>query len=173
MAYKIYQTEGIVLAKKDFGEAERLFFIFTKEFGMIKAVARGVRYIKSKLRPNLDLFSYNNISLISSRETWQIVDAIEKEQKQKIIANSEKLNLFSRIANFLTRMIKGEEKNDFIWQEIKNLFFCLKSDSRNLKDLEISFLARLLNNLGYLPEIPSSRKSLVSAINKAVKESML
>jgi len=169
MAYRIYQTEGIVLAKKDFGEAERMFYIFTEKFGMVKAVARGVRYIKSKLRPNLDLFCYNNFSLISTKDSWKITDASEIAN----IKNPEELKIFAKIAVFLTRMIKGEEKNDFIWQEIKNLFFCLKSDSRNLKDLEISFMARLLNNLGYMPEIPSSRKSLVSAINKAVKESML
>lgn len=169
MAYRVYQTEGIVLGKKDFGEAERMFYIFTEKFGMVKAIARGVRYIKSKLRPNLDLFFYDNFSLIMAKDIWKITDATEIAN----IKNSEGLKIFAKIANFLTRMIKGEEKNDFIWQEIKNLFFCLKSDNRNLKDLEISFLARLLNNLGYLPEIPSSRKSLISAINKAVKESML
>ena len=169
MAYQVYQTEGIVLAKKDFGEAERLFYIFTKEFGMVRAVARGVRYIKSKLRPNLDLFRYNNFSLIMAKDVWKITDASEIST----IKNPEGLNFFAKISVFLTRMIKGEEKNDFIWQEIKNLFFRLKSDNRNLKDLEIYFLARLLNNLGYLPEIPSSRKALIAAINKAVKESML
>lgn len=169
MAYRVYQTEGIVLAKKDFGEAERLFYIFTKEFGMINAVGQGVRYLKSKLRYNLDLFSYNNFSLIMTKDIWRITDAGEIAN----IKNPEGLKIFARIAGFLTRMIKGEEKNDFIWQEIRNLFLYLKSDSRNLKDLEISFLARLLNNLGYLPKIPSSRKSLISAINKAIKESML
>jgi len=171
MAYRVYQTEGIVLAKKDFGEAERLFYIFTKEFGMIKAIARGVRYIKSKLRSNLDLFSYGNISLILAKENWQIVDVEEKEKNREIIINSKKLNLFARIAGFLTRMIKGEERNDFIWEEIKNLFLRLKKEDSD--DLEIFFMARLLNNLGYLPEIFSSRKLLISAINKAVKESML
>jgi hypothetical protein len=104
-----------------------------------------------------------------TKDVWKITDVSEIT----VIKNPEGLKIFAKIAVFLTRMIKGEEKNDFIWQEIKNLFFCLKSDSRNLKDLEISFMARLLNNLGYMPEIPSSRKSLVSAINKAVKESML
>ena len=171
MAYQVYQTEGIVLAKKDFGEAERLFYIFTKEFGMVRAVARGVRYIKSKLRPNLDLFSYSNISLISTKDAWQIVDAEEKEKNREIITNPQKLNLFARVACFLTRLIKGEEKNDFIWKELKDLFLRLKKGDPG--DSEAFLLARLLNNLGYLSEIPSSRKALIAAINKAVKESML
>ncbi|MCX6731626.1 MAG: DNA repair protein RecO [Candidatus Parcubacteria bacterium] len=161
MAYSVYSTEGIVLAKKDFGEAERLFYIFTKEFGMIKAIARGVRYIKSKLRYNLDLFCYNNFSLIKTKDAWKITDASEI----KNISNPEALKFFAKIAAFLTRMIKGEEKNDFIWAELKKLFLTGGS--------EIDFLAKVLHNLGYMPEIPSSRKLLISAINKAIKESML
>jgi len=161
MAYQVYSTEGIILAKKDFGEAERMFFVFTEEFGMIKAIAPGVRYIKSKLRPNLDLFCYNNFSLIKAKDIWKITDAAEIAT----IKNPEGLKFFAKIAVFLIRMIKGEEKNDFIWAELKKLFFSPKD--------ELSFLAKILHNLGYMPEIPASKKSLIFAINKAIKESML
>jgi DNA repair protein RecO len=161
MAYQVYSTEGIILWKKDFGEAERLFYVFTEKFGMIKAIAPGVRYIKSKLRPNLDLFFYDNFSLIKIRDAWKITDASEI----KNISNPEALKFFAKIANFLIRMIKGEERNDFIWSELKKLFFSPGD--------EISFVAKILHNLGYLAEIPSSKKSLISAINRAIKESML
>ncbi len=164
MAYQIYSTEGIILAKKDFGEAERFYYIFTEKFGMIKAVGRGVRYLKSKLRPNLDLFCYNNFSLISAKDTWKITDATEITK----IKNQENLKLFSRIANFLTRMIKGEERNDFIWQELKNLFLAGPAAGG-----EIDFVAKILHNLGYMAEIPKDRKNLIMAINRAIKESML
>jgi DNA repair protein RecO len=161
MAYSVYTTEGIILAKKDFGEAERMFYIFTEEFGMIKAVARGVRYIKSKLRPNLDLFCYNNFSLIKVRDIWKITDAAEIA----VIKNPEDIKFFAKIAVFLTRMIKGEEKNDFIWSELKKLFFSPED--------ELSFLAKVLHNLGYISEIPESKKLLVQEINKAISASML
>lgn len=169
MAYQVYQTEGIILAKKDFGEAERIFFIFTEKFGMIRAVAKGVRYIKSKLRPNLDLFRYNNFSLIRAKDVWKITDTSEIAN----IKNPKALKFFAKIANFLIRMIKGEEKNDFIWQEIKNLFSVLNSGVKNTEDLEIFTVARILHNLGYLAEISPSKKLLLEAINKAIKESML
>jgi len=161
MAYQVYTTEGIILAKKDFGEAERLLYVFTKEFGMVKAIARGVRYIKSKLRPNLDLFRYNNFSLIMVKDVWKITDASEIA----ILKNPEDIKFFAKIANFLIRMIKGEEKNDFVWRELKNLFLTGGS--------EIDFVAKVLHNLGYMPEIPENKKVLVESINKAIKESML
>jgi DNA repair protein RecO len=164
MAYQVYQTEGIILAKKDFGEAERLFYIFTKEFGMIKAVAPGVRYLKSKLRPNLDLFCYNNFSLIRAKDVWKITDASEITN----IKDSEKLKIFAKIAGFLIRMIKGEEKNDFIWRELATFF-----KGPMGKDTEIFFIAKILKNLGYLSDENLPKKQLIASINKAIKESML
>jgi len=44
---------GIVLAKKNWREDDRLFSIFTNEFGKIEAVAVGAKKIKSKLAGHL------------------------------------------------------------------------------------------------------------------------
>lgn len=161
MSHTIYQTEGIVLAKKDFGEADRMLTVFTKEFGMISAMAQGVRQLKSKLRYNLDLFSYGNFSLVAGRGIWRLTDA---EEIKKI--DSGNISLFSRIAGLLVRMIKGEEKNDFIWKKIKNIFL--------VGGEEVQAVAEILHNLGYMEKDSyATRKEAVSAINKAIKESML
>jgi DNA repair protein RecO (recombination protein O) len=168
MAYRVYTTEGIILAKKDFNEADRLYFIFTEEFGMIKAIALGTRYLKSKLRPNLNLFSFNNFSLILAKDSWRIVDAVQKEENNKIINDVKNLNMFAKLSGLLIRMIKGEEKNEFIWNELVNLF-----KNPGTKDAEILFLGRILRNLGYLSGENLSKKELIISINKAIKESML
>lgn len=160
MPHTIYQTEGIVLGKRDFGEADRVYNIYTEKFGMVTAVAQGVRLLKSKLRYNLDLFAYGNFSLVAGKEIWRITDA---EEMKKI--NDGNISLFSRIAGFLLRMIKGEERNDFIWQKVKNLFL-FGAD-------EAEVLAEILHNLGYMAGIPSGKKEKIEAINKAIRESML
>lgn len=165
MSHTIYQTEGIVLGKRDFGEAERVIYIYTEKFGMVNAMAQGVRYAKSKLRYNLDLFSYSNFSLVVGKDFWRITDAEEIKSNRKIIDDEGKLNLFSRIANFLTRMIRGEERNDFIWQEVKKIFLSGGD--------EIETVAEILHNLGYMAEVPESKKEKIAAINRAIKESML
>ncbi len=160
MSHAIYQTEGIVLGKRDFGEAERVYKIYTEKLGMIMATAQGVRLLKSKLRYNLDLFAYGNFSLIAGKDIWRITDS----EEIKKISNSN-LDVFSRIAIFLTRMIRGEERNDFIWQEVKKIFLSGGD--------EIETVAGILHNLGYMAEIPESKKEKISAINRAIKESML
>ncbi len=98
MSHVIYQTEGIVLGKRDFGEAERMLYVYTEKFGMVNAIAQGVRYVKSKLRYNLDLFAYGNFSLVAGREIWRITDAEEiKSNRKNLISNM--LNDLKNIKN--------------------------------------------------------------------------
>ena len=73
-------------------------------------------------------------------------------------------------------MIKGQERNDFVWQELNGLFLALfknKTEEKDLKDLEINFNAKILRELGYVADLPKTKKEVVSAINRAIKESML
>lgn len=175
MTHQIYQTEGIVLKRKDFGEADCFFYIFAEEFGMITAVAKGARLEKSKLRYGLSLFSYGSFALISSKDFWRIIDA----KDIKIIplnSMGEKISVFADLANFLVRMIKGEEKNDSLWREIKNFLFAFHNGNigeNQFKNLLVQATARILDGLGYMENVPRTKHQTLSAINKAVKESML
>ena len=186
MAHQIYLTEGVILKKKDFGEADRLFWIYTEKFGMIMASAKGVRLEKSKLRGNLDIFTYGEYAVISSKDFWKLVDAREITSTSLNRNSFERVNIFAKIAGLMARMIKGEERNEEMWNQLKNLFLKLfsapilsalggKRDvaKGELKDLEIKSIAGILKTLGYMEEIPASGRGLISAINRAIKESML
>ena len=183
MAHQIYLTEGIILKKRDFGEADRLFWIYTEKFGMIMASAKGVRLEKSKLRGNLDVFTYGEYAVISSKDFWRLVDARETISAKLNRSSAEQTGLiggqvkvFARTASLLARMIKGEERNEEMWKQVKNLFLNLfkkNVEKKDLKDLEIKSTAAILKTLGYMEEAPSSGNGLISAINRAIKESML
>jgi len=46
---KRINTHGIVLARTDFGEADRILTFLTPDNGKVKAIAKGVRKQKSKM----------------------------------------------------------------------------------------------------------------------------
>ena len=183
MAHQIYLTEGIIMKKRDFGEADRLFWIYTEKFGMIMASAKGVRLEKSKLRGNLDVFTCGDFAVISSKDFWRLVDAREtislkfnhnSAEQPSLIGGQVKV--FARTASLLARMIKGEERNEEMWKQLKILFLNLfkkNVEKKDLKDLEIRSTAAILKTLGYMGEEPSFGNGLISAINRAIKESML
>ena len=64
---KQLQTEGIVLSRTDYGEADRIINILTPEQGKIALMARGVRKPKSKLAGGIELFSISDISYIKGK----------------------------------------------------------------------------------------------------------
>ncbi|MEK7575834.1 MAG: DNA repair protein RecO [Patescibacteria group bacterium] len=174
--HKVYQTEGIILGKKDFGEADRMFSIYTKEFGMINAIAQGVRFLKSKLRYNLDTFSICRAGLIKGRDFWRIVDA-EEILPAPNISDNEKFSLIIKISKLIKRMVRGEEKNDLLWKTIRDFFVFLKEKNFKNDDMEkteISTVLDILYSLGYVDKHSHlSKKDAIITINRALKESHL
>jgi DNA repair protein RecO (recombination protein O) len=61
------QTRGIVLARTDFGEADRILTVLTQDEGKVRLMAKGVRKVKSKLAGGIELFSISQISFIPGR----------------------------------------------------------------------------------------------------------
>ncbi len=60
-------TVGIVLARTNYSEADRILTILTSDQGKIRLLAKGVRRIKSRLAGGIELFSINDITFIEGR----------------------------------------------------------------------------------------------------------
>lgn len=188
MSYHIYQTEGIIIGKKDVGEADRILFVLTRDLGRIEAIAQGVRYLKSKLRYSLDTFSYSRIGLVRGRDFWRIIDAEELNNWSDIRQSSEKLAIVSKIAELLDRMIKGEQPDNALFEEVKDAFIFLKEDEspegKKIKIFELLTKIRIMSHLGYVAdhkkwlsmtpdEAEKNEKLMLDEIQKALIESHL
>ena len=88
--HHIYTTKAIIIKSIPTGEANRFYFLFTKDLGFIKASAQGVRLLKSKLKGHLQTFSIVNISVVKGKEIWRITSS-ELVENKSLIRNPEKL----------------------------------------------------------------------------------
>jgi len=57
----ILKTEAIVLKTFDYRETSRIAFFFSKKYGKVKGVLKGIRRDQKKFGSNLDKFSINDI----------------------------------------------------------------------------------------------------------------
>src|SRR4030067_3481728 len=72
-----FRTEGVILARRNFGEADRILTIYTKDYGKISAIAKGVRRPRSKKAGHVELGSWckifaargKNLDLLTEVET--------------------------------------------------------------------------------------------------------
>lgn len=60
-------SRGVILARTNFGEADRIITVLTPNHGKVRLMAKGVRRIKSKLAGGIELFSISDITFITGR----------------------------------------------------------------------------------------------------------
>lgn len=71
-------TEGIILKRKNFGEADRVLTVLGKHHGKISIIARGVRKITSRRAGNIEVLNRVKLHLFKSRNFYlQEAEAIE------------------------------------------------------------------------------------------------
>lgn len=194
MAHHVYHTEGLVLRSIDTGEANRFVDVFTKELGLIRAVAKSVRRERSKLRYSLQDHTVLVVSLVRGRDVWRITGA--KETTSVYLAlreDKDKLTLFAHIALLLRRLLHGEEKNEQLFDIVMSCISYIRENvlsSRDLKGVEYVTVLRILRSLGYisgaeaylvstlytpsfLEMVLDNEKKIVREINHALTESHL
>ncbi len=188
MSYAVYTTEGFVLGSTPSGEASKTFWIYTKDFGLIKAKAQGVRLLASKLRYAIEEYSLATFSLVKGREVWRLTGAHDKKSPQ------ENMLMRARVLSLVRRLVQGEEVNEKLFSALLALF-----DEKYMaltREEQIAFeslaLIHVLSSLGYLdvhiilgqeakdefsvynlPLIQSKKKEVIMEINKALKETQL
>ena len=117
-----YRTQGFVLRKTDLREADQVFTIYTKDFGKLKILGKAVRKIKSKLRAGAELFYLSEIEFIQGKNHKTLTDAIAIEKFKNIRQDLEKLELVSQTAENVDDLIRGEEKDEDIWNLLTEVF---------------------------------------------------
>lgn len=197
MSHTLYTTECIVLGGVNSGEASKYISLFTRDMGLVRAVAKSVREEKSKLRYSLQDFSFTNATLVRGKEVWRITGAEERYNiHNELKDENEKLFTIIQILNLLQRLVHGEEKNDYLFDTILHGFEYIKReklDKEMIKNFEHLVVLRMLYSLGYiakngnfdellrlteineelLKNVSLMRKNIIFAINRALKQAHL
>ncbi|MCA9388509.1 DNA repair protein RecO [Candidatus Berkelbacteria bacterium] len=144
------KTTGIVLRRRNYGEADRILDIFTPGLGKISAIAKGSRRPKSRLAGHIEQFSLTNFLLAEGR-IWYIVTSAETEEHFGLDQSLEFIESVSYLTRLTDRFVPREEQS----AEIYNL---LLSSLRQLSGGKVGLLLRqfewqLMLKVGFQPEL--------------------
>ena len=178
MHYPIVTTEGIIIAKQNYREANQLITFYTHKFGKMQVIAQGVRLGPAKLRPRLGLYTLGTFSFVLGKSGYRIVDVEEIKSLASLLPNLKRLRLYADVATLLNRLIQGEGANEVIWQKVKGLLLYLSGDAcddEKLREIEIKTVFHILKELGYVGNDKGkiSTKDLREALGKAIEASQL
>ncbi|MCH8741784.1 DNA repair protein RecO [Patescibacteria group bacterium] len=151
-----YRTQGFILKKTDRGESDRIFTIYTRDFGKLEILAKAIRKIKSKLRKGTEIFYLSEIEFVQGKIYKTLIDAVLVENFRKIGKDLRKMALSFRILEILDNLIRKEEKDEKTWNLLINTFKELNrqpSIASNQQLLFYYFIWNFLSVLGYKPEL--------------------
>lgn len=150
-----YRTKGFVFKKRDNFESDRIFSIFTKDFGRVEVSAKAIRKISSKLRGGIEIFSLAEIEFIQGKNQKILTDTILIEKFDNLGKNLERLKIINRLCDVLDNFIRGEEKDEFVWELIIDIFKKINSFTLDVKNYSLVyyyFLWNFFSILGYRPQ---------------------
>jgi DNA repair protein RecO (recombination protein O) len=139
-SWKSVRAEGFIIKRKNFGEADRMITVFTKSQGKIIAVAKGVRKIKSRKSPHVELLNKVSISLSETKSLPILIEADSINNYQILKMSLEKMAYAYKLLEVIDRLCPEKEIHASIYYlleksldqlNLKKSAFC-KGDSRTV-----------------------------------------
>lgn len=143
-----YSDTGIILKRRDFGEADRLYSIYTREHGKIEAIAQGARKIKSKLAAHLEPLTLGEFMFANGRRIERLIQARSQESFSVLKNNLPLLGQANFIADILDNLTKQGERDWRVFNLLQESLALLNGQSETV-GLEQCFAIKLLQLLGF------------------------
>ncbi|MDO8530171.1 MAG: DNA repair protein RecO [bacterium] len=148
----VYATEGFIFKKEDRLETDRVFSVFTKEFGRVEIFGKAIRKVTSKLRSGTEIFSYVYIEFIQGKNKKTLTEAITLEKFKSLPVTSEKFEVAYRISSLVDVFVTGEQTDESILKLLMISFRQLNSSNKNIL-VYYYFFWNFISVLGHKPEL--------------------
>lgn len=160
--YRSYRLTGLVLHRRDQGEADRLITLLTPDQGKVVLLAKGARKITSRKAGHLELFTHVRLQVAQAR-TWDLITQAETVRAfPHIRASLRRTSHAFYLAELLTRLApEGEGDPPLFDLALETLDYLDTAD--NLLLVSRWFEAHLLRIVGFQPQLyvcPTCREML-------------
>ena len=107
---KLYRLEGVVLNRRDHGEADRVVRLLTAE-GSVDLLAKGIRKTRSRKAGHLELFAKTQVLVSRVTGSWDIISQAEVVQVRAHLQEDFRLGTYARyVAELAIRFFEGESE---------------------------------------------------------------
>lgn len=170
-----YKSEGIVLKRTNFGEADKIVTILSKHYGKLACLAKGIRRLTSRKRGSLEVFNQvvffaargKGMDIITETELIDCFSSWRKDLKKIAIA----YQLCEMVDKLTVEENEQEEVYGLLVSYFGSLNGCLQEDQNNFIN---SFGINLLKILGFWPKskpVPSNI-SVTSYIEEIIEREL-
>ncbi|HEX8974264.1 MAG TPA: DNA repair protein RecO [Patescibacteria group bacterium] len=155
-----YKYTGIILNKRDVGETDRIYTLYTQEGGKIKSLAKGVRKPHAKLAASLENITLADVTLMRTKGLGKITGSIVEDNFTFLKSDCDALlKTFDALKTF-DKLVDFEHPDENTFNLLKSFLETINAsvisfDIEKYEILRLGFIMKLLNALGYTIEVSS------------------
>ena len=146
------EVKGLVRRTVDLKESDRLLTIFTEEQGIVTALAKGARSLKSRKMSSTQQFCYSSFILYGQSDKYWIKEASLIESFFGIRNSIEGLALAAYIVEVLAD-VGVEDKDVDLLRLALNSLYAISQGKYDLNKVKAVFEMRAMSILGFMPEV--------------------
>ncbi|PJA47722.1 DNA repair protein RecO [Candidatus Uhrbacteria bacterium CG_4_9_14_3_um_filter_36_7] len=150
-------VHGIVLGKRDWREADRIYTVYTETFGKIELLGRGARKPLAKLAPHLELLSEADFLIVHGMVYETIAGVENKQTFSGIYEDVSKMLLTSQTLSAFNQLTRPKQHDEELYLFLKHwldfLHTCPSLRPERANFILSAFLLKITTILGHRPEV--------------------
>lgn len=148
-----YQADAIVLRRLDYGEADRILTLLTREHGKLSAIAKGSRRAKARAANGLDLFGRSRMMLAKGHNLDVVAQAERRGDVRNISGDLHRTAYACLVAEVADKVLEERHPVDDVFDLVVTTIDRLNVPNRSPRAESAWFLMRILDLLGYQPQL--------------------
>lgn len=149
---KTYRTEAIVLRRRDFGEADRLLTLYSREEGKVQAIAKGARKPQSRKTGHVELFMRTRFLIARGRDLAIVTQAELVEAYEPLRGDLVRATYAAYAVELLDRFTAESDKNLALYDLLASALSWF-AETDNVLLAARFYELRLLSLSGYQPQL--------------------
>jgi len=151
--FRSFRVDAVVLRHSDYGEADRLLTLYTRQLGKTRAVAKGARKIASRKAGHIEPFTHVKLQLAQGRDMLILTQADTVDAYQPLREDLILTSHASYVIELLDRFTyQDETENSAIFNLLTATLARLASKSDTWLVIRY-YEMRLLDHLGFRPQL--------------------
>jgi len=151
--FRSFRVDAVVLRHSDYGEADRLLTLFTRQLGKTRAIAKGARKIASRKAGHIEPFTHVKLQLARGKDMFLITQA---DTVDAYLPLRDDLILTSHAAYVLELLdrfsYEDETEHPSTFRLLTETLFRLTSNADTWITLRY-YEMRLLDHVGFRPQL--------------------
>jgi DNA repair protein RecO (recombination protein O) len=146
------KVEAVVLRHTDWGEADRMLGLYTREQGKLRAIAKGARKLRSRKAGHLEPFTRVALVLARGRDFWIVTQADTVDAYLPLHDDLVRTGYAAYVIELLDRFTYEEGQNQSIYALLVDTLHRISSGEPNFTAVRY-YEMRLLDYLGFRPDL--------------------